>query len=304
MGVSNVGQVSHRRLFVMLLLVLTSTVAGCGGERASTTAPATDATTADGSPAPTVEASPVPTEIGTLSWADCPTGTMNSGTLDYFAAAAGHPWQREAERYRTQDLRDTYPDAEPRVTSRDANRLLVTFFEQDEPVAQLGLIPADGGWLLESTAQCSPTPARGASQTEVARATAAAGFLRYARGRTDHLPGDHPVRLYLGNGYQSTVHPPEDGRAAWAMCVDGYAARTCPMSPLTVVSDPSAPPIVNDEPTGVCLAARPEQPEDTGGTGSLTLEPRDADCTGQYAVQLWFDDNGGITAVNLLIGEP
>jgi hypothetical protein len=148
-----------------------------------------------------------------------------------------------------------------------------------------------------------PGPA-GPGQPDADASAIAARFLTYARGRSDSLPVDTPVRLYLGNAYQKTIRPQQDGRAAWEMCAKHYAARTCPMSPLAALADSPVLPAVTERPTGVCLAAWPDPPEDTGGSRSITLEPHDADCTQQYAVQIWFNDVGQITAVNLLLGEP
>jgi hypothetical protein len=132
----------------------------------------------------------------------------------------------------------------------------------------------------------------------------AARFLDYARGDTDDLPVDTPVRLYLGNRYQKTIRPYIDGRLGWDMCVNYYASRTCPMSAIAVLRDREVMPSITDRPRDVCLAERPDPPADTGGSHSVVLQPRGADCTQEYDVRIWFNDVGQITAVNLSLGEP
>jgi hypothetical protein len=132
----------------------------------------------------------------------------------------------------------------------------------------------------------------------------AAHFLAYARGDTDSLPVDTPVRLYLGNRYQKTIRPELDGRLGWDICVPNYAARTCPMSAIAALRDRELMPSITDRPADLCLAERPDPPADTGGSHSVVLQPRGADCTQEYYVRIWFNDVGQITAVNLTLGEP
>jgi hypothetical protein len=136
------------------------------------------------------------------------------------------------------------------------------------------------------------------------RQVIAAHFLAYARGDTDSLPVDTPVRLYLSNRYQKTIRPYVDGRLGWDMCVSYYAAGTCPMSAIAELRNRDLMPSITDRPTDVCLAELPDPPADTGGRHSVVLQPRGADCAQEYYVRIWFNDVGQITAVNLSLGAP
>jgi hypothetical protein len=161
--------------------------------------------------------------------------------------------------------------------------------------------PPDGPSVLER-AQADIDAGRLGAPTD--GRVIAARFLAYARGVTDSLPVDTPIRLYLGNGYQKTIRPDVDGRLGWDMCVNYYAARTCPMSAIAELRNGELMPRITDRPRDLCLAERPEPPADTGGTNSVVLQLQGADCTQEYAVRIWFNDVGQITAVNLSLGEP
>jgi hypothetical protein len=132
----------------------------------------------------------------------------------------------------------------------------------------------------------------------------AARFLAYAQGDADSLPVDTPVRLYLGNRYQKSIRPDIDGRLGWNVCLNYYAARTCPMSAIAVLRNRDVMPSITDRPSDICLAELPDPPADTGGTHSVVLQPLGADCVQKYVVRVWFNDLGQITAVNLSLGEP
>jgi hypothetical protein len=133
----------------------------------------------------------------------------------------------------------------------------------------------------------------------------AARFLHYAWGESDALPVDTPVRLYLGNQYKKTIQPLRDGRQSWDVCTAGYAERSCPMSALEVVNGGPYRPTEAAAPRKACFAAAGNQPTDTGGSTMVVLVPRKAKaCYDDYAVQIWSNDVGQITAVNLLLGSP
>jgi hypothetical protein len=161
--------------------------------------------------------------------------------------------------------------------------------------------PPDGPSILERT-QADIDAGRLGAPTD--GQVIAAHFLAYARGDTDSLPVDTPVRLYLGNRYQKIIRPELDGRLGRDMCATYFAARTCPMSAIAELRDRELMPSNTDRPTDLCLAELPDPPADTGGSHSVVLQPRGADCTQEYYVRIWFNDVGQITAVNLSLGEP
>jgi hypothetical protein len=51
-----------------------------------------------------------------------------------------------------------------------------------------------------------------------------------------------------------------------------------------------------------CLVANSPPPTDTGSTHTATIRPNRSRCTDQFAVQLYINDVGHITALNLLLG--
>jgi len=133
----------------------------------------------------------------------------------------------------------------------------------------------------------------------------ASRFLAYARGQSDDLPVDTPVRLYLGNQYQKTIQPLRDGRQSWEVCAAGYAERSCPMSAVEVLRSSEQMPTITPAASDTCFAAAGNDPTDTGGSTVVVLAPLNPfSCADDYAVQIWSNDVGQITAVNLLLGSP
>jgi hypothetical protein len=88
------------------------------------------------------------------------------------------------------------------------------------------------------------------------------------------------------------------------MCVNYYAGRTRPMSAIAVLRDREVMPSITDRPRDLCLAERSDPPADAGGPHSVVLQPQGGDCVQEYAVHIWFNDVGQITAVNLSLGGP
>lgn len=133
----------------------------------------------------------------------------------------------------------------------------------------------------------------------------AARFLAYARGQADSISVDTPVRLYLGNQYKKTIRPMSDGRRSWDVCTPGYAERSCPMSAVGVLRGFEYMPTITPAASDACFAAAGSQPTDTGGSAMVALAPLNpVSCLDDYAVQIWSNDVGQITAVNLLLGSP
>jgi hypothetical protein len=135
-----------------------------------------------------------------------------------------------------------------------------------------------------------------------------ARFLAYARGETDELPVDTAVRLYLGNEYQKTINASDIAdRTSWDLCAV-YAERGCPppMSAVTVLREAAGEPSKEDSlPPDICLNPLAELPPDTGGTQVVVLGATGiSSCIDDFSVQIWSNDLGQITAVNLLLGSP
>jgi len=130
-------------------------------------------------------------------------------------------------------------------------------------------------------------------------------FLAYARGEADELPVDTAVQLYLGNQYQKTISAADvSDRSRWDLCAP-YAERSCPMSALTTLREFRQDPAVTDFLPDACLDILVDEPTDPGGNRMVVLGvPEPQSCMDDFAVQLWYDDVGQITAVNLLFGSP
>ena len=77
------------------------------------------------------------------------------------------------------------------------------------------------------------------------------------------------------------------------------------MSTVTTLREFRHDPAVTDFLPDACLDTLAEEPTDTGGSQMVVLgvpEPRS--CMDDFAVQIWYNDVGQITAVNLLFGSP
>lgn len=134
----------------------------------------------------------------------------------------------------------------------------------------------------------------------------AARFLAYARGSAVGLPVGASVRLYLGNEYQKTISAADIGdRNSFRVCA-AYAGHVCPMSAVaTLAQFPHQPLITDSLPAGYCLAKLTKHAQGTAGSRMVVLKnPNPLGCIPEFAVQIWSNDVGQITAVNLLLGEP
>jgi hypothetical protein len=134
----------------------------------------------------------------------------------------------------------------------------------------------------------------------------AARFLAFARGEAEGIPADTPVRLYVGNRYKKTIASAAlSDRRAWEVCTPSVQGSCRPVSALSVLRDIKQTPAMTADLPKACLATLAEEPTDTGGysVGALT-HPDPTTCADQFAVQIWANDVGQITAVNLLLGTP
>lgn len=133
-----------------------------------------------------------------------------------------------------------------------------------------------------------------------------ARFLAYARGEANVAPTADGVRLYLGNKYQRTItaeaaRDPE----SWEMCATPYAERGCGMSAVTTLRDFPDRPAVTDFVPVLCLETLTDTITSDLGSGMVVFGPAEPrSCAEDFAVQIWSNDDGVITAVNLLFGSP
>lgn len=116
------------------------------------------------------------------------------------------------------------------------------------------------------------------------------------------------VALYLGNEFMTVipdhaVNIPE----AWDVCPasGSYAERECPFSARDAVrrADPEGIQFTHRHPATPCLSGT-ASPPDRPGERLLVLGPYEYDCTSAWFVELYYDTDNDISAVNLLIGTP
>ena len=155
--------------------------------------------------------------------------------------------------------------------------------------------------ILYLTEDAEPGPPNAAADPD----GIGAAFLAFARGQSEIPPVADDVRLYLGNEYEKTISA-ADARdpGSWKVCAL-YAERSCPFSALATLRNFEAEPAVEDLLPRGCLTWGTEPVTDSGGTQVVVLSvPEPPMCAENFAVQIWSDDDGHITAVNLLLGSP
>jgi hypothetical protein len=132
-----------------------------------------------------------------------------------------------------------------------------------------------------------------------------ARFLAYVSGEPADLPADAPMRLYLGNMYQKTIRPGGlEDRRSWDVCAN-YAERSCPMSAVRTLEELQSQPAITSFLPDLCLDTLTDTPPDTEDDRMVVLGPPEPEsCASDFAVQIWYNDAGQITAVNLLFGSP
>jgi hypothetical protein len=123
-------------------------------------------------------------------------------------------------------------------------------------------------------------------------------------GQAGALPVDTPIGLYLGNHREHTI--PEDAisaRSEWNMCAPGYGL-SCPVSPLNSIANMRGIPAISYRLPGSCLATLAGRPSDLGGSHVVVVRPaKPQSCASNFAVELWMNDVGQITSVNLLLNR-
>jgi hypothetical protein len=132
----------------------------------------------------------------------------------------------------------------------------------------------------------------------------AAMFVAFATRTSSHLPVDTPVRLYLSNKYEKTIPAADVSQhSRWRLC-DRYGDHPCPMSATDVIATTGADRVIVRTAADPCLSTLASRAISAGGTRVVVLSPRHpTTCGNNFAVQIWSNDVGQITAVNLLLGS-
>ncbi len=141
-------------------------------------------------------------------------------------------------------------------------------------------------------------------------ATVAMRFLGFMQGVHKFPDTTHgSIRLYLGNKFQRTIAGDQtDDPAAWDMCAT-YAESTCPYSPLRLLREGKGLDgvgVVGTVPGCLDTLAEPISPGDVGARNSVVVRRSGPGltCGESWAVQLFYDDDYRLTAVNVLHGSP
>jgi hypothetical protein len=118
------------------------------------------------------------------------------------------------------------------------------------------------------------------------------------------LPVDTPVGLYLGNLRQRTIAAQAVGSSQqWNMCVSAYG-HPCPTSPLGVIAAMRSKPVISWALPSRCLTTLADRPTGLGGSHVVVVQPaKPRSCATDFAVELWMNDVGQVTSVNLLLGR-
>jgi hypothetical protein len=113
------------------------------------------------------------------------------------------------------------------------------------------------------------------------------------------------VRLYLGNKYIRTISAADaEDSIAWDECT-AYAEASCPMSAVRVLGQYEGNPAFTTALRDKCLETLAGSPIEPDGSTSVVLGvPEPQSCMDDFAVQIFSNDAGQITAVNLLTGSP
>ena len=131
-------------------------------------------------------------------------------------------------------------------------------------------------------------------------------FLQFTQDKAADPPADTPINLYVGGGLIETLSTSRlRNHAAWGVCPESgsYAGATCPVSAVDVLRTyPGTLAITIQHPARPC--AHPTRLRDMS-LRSVTITPRGPqDCTSYFAVELFVNDVGQVTDVNLVPPEP
>jgi hypothetical protein len=140
----------------------------------------------------------------------------------------------------------------------------------------------------------------------------AGAFVAFASGEKSAVPWADEVTYYVGG--QKAAVLDADGAArpdSWEGCAEGgtYAGRDCPVSALGPVADlvdagdePSLES-VSPKTVGCSRGAAPDGIE-SAAVVSIRPPTRMRDCFSDFAVSLYLDDDGRVSAVNLQLSSP
>jgi hypothetical protein len=157
----------------------------------------------------------------------------------------------------------------------------------------------------ESTAPAPREESKSSLQTVQA-------FADFATGKANRVPWSTETTLYFNGAEVARFDPARAGRRdSWSGCPHGSATfegRDCPVLPLTVVRDANRgtrSTSIEDEAPAVVGCSRVRKSADVVGKAAGWIRPdQDRDCFGDFAVAVYLDDAGDVSAVNVVLSGP
>jgi len=156
----------------------------------------------------------------------------------------------------------------------------------------------------------TPSPSVRLSSSTSPTTLPANGFVAYAEGGGyEFVPWADRVTYYVhGERYASMTAFEAERRGNWLGCLPdatSYEGRGCPVSPLRTIRLADAPVVEDEAPSVIgCNKARP--PADVVYDYALWVRPAaaDRDCFSDFAVTVYVDADGRISAVDLALSGP
>ena len=92
-------------------------------------------------------------------------------------------------------------------------------------------------------------------------------------------------------------------RSEWKMCEPGYG-HYCPVSPLDSLANVQGKVAISYRLPRSCLTSLAGRPSDLGGSHVVVMQPaKRGSCASNFAVELWMNEVGQVTSVNLLLSR-
>jgi hypothetical protein len=168
--------------------------------------------------------------------------------------------------------------------------------------------PTEGGVPQSITEPPSVTPPLGGDATH----DPVEAFLDFASGGTAQVSWADETAVYF-NGVEARRLNPQQAalRASWTTCprtITAYEGRECPVSVLTVIRDANRgkrSTSTEDRTPAVVGCNRVRDPTAVVGKLAGWIRPnQDRDCFGDFAVGVYADDTGAISAINFVLSGP
>lgn len=117
------------------------------------------------------------------------------------------------------------------------------------------------------------------------------------------LTNDGPVELYVGDKHVATVSNEDSTKvSAYDVCVDGYAARACPLNAVETLASVTQSGLSFNATRAICDVTD-GWPRELDGYYLISVE-FGGDCAEWGSVTLFVNDAGQVVAIDLSLAEP